>query len=82
MKRLKNNHFPDEGITIPRYSRVETGIGIVHLGIGAFHRAHQSYYTEEVLEKDGGSWGICGVSLRRPEVRDQMNPQDGLYSLV
>ncbi|MEK9983043.1 MAG: mannitol dehydrogenase family protein, partial [Deltaproteobacteria bacterium] len=56
--------------------------GIVHLGIGAFHRAHQAFYTDQVLEKDGGDWAICGVSLKRPEVRDQMVPQDGLYSLV
>jgi fructuronate reductase len=82
MKRLNNHHLPNEGVTIPRYSRVETGIGIVHLGIGAFHRAHQGFYTEKVLEQNGGNWGICGVSLRRSEVRDQMDPQDCLYSLM
>ncbi len=65
-----------------RYHRDATGIGIVHLGIGAFHRAHQALYTDEVLERFGGNWGICGVSLRRPDIRDQLAPQDGLYTLL
>jgi fructuronate reductase len=54
----------------------------VHLGIGAFHRAHQAFYTEAVLNKIGGDWGIIGCSLRSASVRDQLAPQDGLYTLV
>ncbi len=65
-----------------RYDRDAVGIGIVHLGIGAFHRAHQALYTDEVLERFGGDWGICGVSLRRPDIRDQLAPQEGLYTLL
>jgi fructuronate reductase len=52
------------------------------LGIGAFHRAHQAFYTEAVLNKLGGDWGIIGCSLRSSSVRDQLSPQDGLYTLV
>ncbi len=70
------------GVTPPRYDREAHGVGIVHLGIGAFHRAHMAAYTDDVMAADGGDWRILGVSLRSPGVRDQMRPQDGLYSLV
>ncbi len=69
-------------IDSPRYSRRDTRAGIVHLGVGAFHRAHQAWYTEAVLNRFGGDWRIIGVSLRRPDMRDKLQPQDGLYSLV
>ncbi|MBO0821612.1 MAG: mannitol dehydrogenase family protein, partial [Nocardiopsaceae bacterium] len=52
-------------------------IGVVHLGIGAFHRAHQAFYTEEC-----GDWGICGVTQRSPAVVNQLAPQNGLYTLL
>ncbi len=57
----------------PRQRRVR----IVHLGIGAFHRAHQAAYTEEC-----GDWGSCGVTQRGPRVVEQLAPQDGLYTLL
>ena len=82
MKRLASDHSFQKNILPPSYDRRKIKVGIVHLGIGAFHRAHQAFYTDQVLEKDGGDWAICGVSLKRPEVRDQMVLQDGLYSLV
>lgn len=65
-----------------KYDRDKIQTGIVHLGIGAFHRAHQAYYTEAVLNQFGGDWGIVGCSLRSPAVREQLAPQDGLYTLV
>ena len=46
----------------PRYDRTRLSVGIVHLGIGAFHRAHQAVYTEDALDAAPGGWGICGVS--------------------
>ena len=49
----------------------DAGIGIVHLGIGAFHRAHQAIYTDDALALERGDWGICGVSLRSADVRDR-----------
>ena len=82
MLRLNQQNKPDRIIKFPNYKISKIKTGIVHLGLGAFHRAHQAFYTDQVLEKDGGDWAICGVSLKRPEVRDQMVPQDGLYSLV
>ena len=66
----------------PRYDRTRLSVGIVHLGLGAFHRAHQAVYTEDALEAAPGRFGICGVSLRSPSVRDRLAPQDGLYTVV
>ncbi len=69
-------------IARPAYAFDQVGIGIVHLGIGAFHRAHQAIYTDDALAHAGGAWGICGVSLRSPDVRDRLAPQDGLYTAI
>ena len=69
-------------IKLPAYDRAALKPGIVHLGIGAFHRAHQAFYTEAVLNQFGGDWGIIGSSLRSASVRDQLVPQDCLYTLV
>ncbi len=65
----------------PAYDPSKVGIGIVHLGIGAFHRAHQAVYTDAAMACKGGDWGISGVSLKSPTVRDQLTPQDGLYTV-
>ncbi|MEU4396655.1 mannitol dehydrogenase family protein [Kribbella sp. NPDC023855] len=61
----------------------ELTVGIVHLGLGAFHRAHQAVFTEQaaILTSDT-RWGICGISQRSSTVRDQLAPQDGLYSVL
>lgn len=63
------------------YDRATITPGIVHLGIGAFHRAHIAAYIDEVLPTDP-SWGIIGASLRRPDTRTALAPQDFLYTLV
>ncbi len=65
----------------PDYDLGKIGIGIVHLGLGAFHRAHQAVFTDAILSRDP-RWGICGVSLKTPRVIDALAPQDGLYSVV
>ncbi|MBW8783347.1 MAG: mannitol dehydrogenase family protein [Novosphingobium sp.] len=69
---------------IPRfaYDRAAQAIGIVHFGIGAFHRAHQAWYTDRAMDAGDRDWMIAGVSLRSAEVAGQMNPQDGLYSVT
>ncbi|KQV37531.1 MULTISPECIES: mannitol dehydrogenase family protein [unclassified Rhizobium] len=72
-------HLP-ASVERPTYDPAALSVGIVHLGIGAFHRAHQAVFTDSVLSNDPG-WGICGVSLRSPETRDALAPQDGLYTL-
>jgi fructuronate reductase len=66
----------------PRYDRAAVAPGIVHLGLGAFHRAHQALATEAVLEDGARDWGIVAASLRSPATRDALAPQDGLYSVA
>ncbi|HET8979159.1 MAG TPA: mannitol dehydrogenase family protein [Solirubrobacteraceae bacterium] len=66
----------------PRVDPGSLGVGIVHLGIGAFHRAHQAVCTEDAIAAGGGEWGICGVTQRSRAVVDQLGPQDGLYTLI
>jgi fructuronate reductase len=70
-----------EPVGRPGYQRDAVTPGIVHLGVGAFHRAHQAVYTDDVLARDL-SWGIVAASLRSPETRDALKPQDGLYTLA
>ena len=84
MNRLNQEQLSllPKDVILPRYDRNSLKAGIVHLGIGAFHRAHQAFYTEAVLNEFGGDWGIVGCSLRSPSVRDQLVPQDCLYTLV
>lgn len=61
----------------------EPDIGIVHLGIGNFHRAHQALYTEQAVVAAGGDWGICGVTLKADTgKRDALAAQQGLYSVI
>jgi fructuronate reductase len=66
----------------PAYDRARLPVGIVHLGLGAFHRAHQAVYTEDALAVEFGRFGICGVSLRSAAVRDRLAPQEGLYTVL
>jgi len=65
----------------PGYDRSAVTTGIVHLGVGAFHRAHQAVYTEAVLDSGDLRWGITGASLRSRDTRDALTAQDGLYTL-
>lgn len=69
------------GVRRPGYDRERADTGIVHLGVGAFMRSHVAAYCDDAMEADGGNWAIAGVSLRRPDVRDQLAPQDGWYTL-
>ena len=69
-------------VSRPTYDRGALQTGIVHLGLGAFHRAHQAAYTEAVLDGGDLRWGTIGVSLRSPETRDALAPQDNLYTLA
>lgn len=78
MRRLAA--LPD-GIARPGYDRSQTA-GIVHLGLGAFHRAHQAVYFDTLMNAGETGWMIRGASLRSPRVAGQLNPQDGLYTVV
>src|SRR5690606_22604730 len=65
----------------PAYDPAATAIGIVHFGPGAFHRAHQAVYLDDLLAADP-HWAISAVSLHSAGVRDALVPQDGLYTLM
>ncbi|HEY8383824.1 MAG TPA: mannitol dehydrogenase family protein [Microvirga sp.] len=66
----------------PAYDRAATGIGVVHLGVGAFHRAHQAVYFDDRLAAGETDWAICGASLRAADTAEALDPQDGLYTLA
>ncbi len=66
----------------PAYDRAAVRCGVVHIGIGAFHRAHQAVVFDDALNAGDLRWGIIAASLRSPAVRDQMQPQDGLYTML
>jgi mannitol 2-dehydrogenase len=72
-------------IAKPTYDRNEISVGIVHFGVGGFHRAHQAMYVDALLD-DGKAkdWGICGVGVMPADRRmaDVLAAQDGLYTLV
>lgn len=81
MIRLSDSQLPN-GLKRPAYDRRAVRVGQVHLGVGAFHRAHQAVYSEACLSAGDLRWGILGASLRSPQVADQLNPQQGLYSCL
>ncbi|NCP63057.1 MAG: mannitol dehydrogenase family protein [Paraglaciecola sp.] len=64
-----------------RHDSPSKQIGIVHIGPGAFHRAHQAVFTEDALPFDD-KWGICAVSMHSRGVRDELSSQDNLYTLA
>lgn len=70
-----------QGVRVPDYDRGQITPGIVHLGIGAFHRAHMAVYVDDLLASHP-DWAIVGASLRRPDTKEALEPQDGLYTVA
>ena len=66
----------------PNYDRSKVAGSIVHLGLGAFHRAHQAMFTDAVLASGDLAWGIVGASLNSEGMKNALEPQDGLYMLA
>ncbi|HWJ86841.1 MAG TPA: mannitol dehydrogenase family protein [Pelagibacterium sp.] len=83
MDRLDNHSLGHlrEGVESPAYERSAVTAGIVHLGIGAFHRAHMAAYVDKCLA-EAPQWGIVGASFRSPDTRNALEPQDYLYCLL
>jgi len=72
-------------VTVPGYLEAETRIGIVHFGVGNFHRAHQAMYLDRLMNAGAArDWAICGIGLleRDARMRDALVSQDGLYTLT
>ena len=74
-------HAARSGTILPTYHRESTRVGIVHIGPGAFHRAHQAYYVDTLLHSDK-RWAISALSLKSTGLRDALKDQEGLYTLV
>jgi fructuronate reductase len=68
------------GVKAPSYAQGTISSGIVHFGIGNFHRAHQAVYCDALLDKGETQWGITGISMRSPNMRDKLAPQHFLYT--
>ncbi|WP_238420325.1 mannitol dehydrogenase family protein [Gordonia sp. 'Campus'] len=84
---LTNETLPRlDGVDTPAFDRAAVTPGIVHFGVGAFHRAHQAMYLDRLLAADpsANDWGICGVGVRTADaaMRDALVPQDGLFTLT
>ncbi|MEO9893045.1 mannitol dehydrogenase family protein [Aurantibacter sp.] len=79
LSKLKNR------LKVPTYERSPIKIGVVHIGVGGFHRAHQAYYLHQLHEQFGATdWGICGIGLREADrkIYTIFKKQDSLYSLI
>jgi len=74
-------HAVRSGTILPTYDRAATRFGIVHIGPGAFHRAHQAYYADTLLHADK-RWAISALSLKSTTLRESLEPQNGLYTLI
>src|SRR5271157_2102545 len=69
-------------VAVPRYDRARLTPGIVHIGVGGFHRAHQAAATEDCLDRGEKGWGVVGAALHGGAMRDALAPQDFLYTLA
>src|ERR1700761_4273778 len=75
----------DPAVAVPRYDRRDVTTGIVHVGVGNFHRSHQAMYIDTLMNSGLAlDWGICGIGLQPSNVtmRDALAAQDNLYTLV
>ena len=84
---LNQQNLAEIGATVPvpTYDRSAVRVGIVHLGVGGFHRAHQAAYLDELMNAgEAADWGICGVGVlpQDARMRDVLRAQDCLYTLV
>ncbi|CAH0020729.1 unnamed protein product [Clonostachys rhizophaga] len=79
------SQFATRQVQVPTYNRDDVKEGIVHIGVGGFHRAHLAVYVDQLLQNHGESnWGICGVGIRANDaaMRDVLSSQDYLYTVV
>ena len=82
MNRLGKNTSLPSSVEYPSFDPAALKVGIVHIGIGAFHRAHQAIYTDKAIDARYGDWGIAGASLRSVDIVADLKAQDCRYSVV
>jgi mannitol 2-dehydrogenase len=82
--RLGRTDLRELPVPGPAYDRSRVTAGIVHLGVGGFHRAHQAVYVDRLLAAGATAWGICGIGTQPADrrMRDVLHAQDGLYTVV
>ncbi len=72
-------------VPVPSYDRSQVSVGIVHIGVGGFHRAHEAMYVDRLMNAGTAlDWGICGVGVLAQDraMKDALDAQDCLYTLV
>jgi mannitol 2-dehydrogenase len=81
---LSDRTLPDlpPEVSIPTYDRVALRPGIVHIGVGGFHRAHQAVYLDELARRGSTEWGVIGVGLHSRAIGEVLTGQDRLYTVV
>lgn len=82
---MKKNKNPNREIISIKYDRSKIKSGIVHIGVGNFHRAHQAFYTNNLLaDMNQNAWGICGVMLLPSDEKlyHALKKQDNIYTLT
>ncbi|MFI5891614.1 mannitol dehydrogenase family protein [Actinoplanes sp. NPDC051513] len=86
MLPLRNATLSDlKDLAVPSYDQSKLSVGIVHFGVGGFHRAHEAMYVDRLMsEGKAHDWAICGVGVMPADqrMRDALRAQDGLYTLV
>jgi mannitol 2-dehydrogenase len=87
MQKLSNETLAilPASVARPAYDRGRVKVGIVHFGVGGFHRAHQAMYLDRLMNQgEALDWGICGVGIMPADrrMRDVLRSQDGLYTLI
>ena len=84
MRRLSRDCINQASPSIrrPGYNLAALSIGLMHIGVGAFHRCHQAEFTDDMLEARFGRWGILGVNLRPPQLAPGLGAQDGLVNTL
>jgi len=82
--RLSDRSLPalPASVLRPGYDRGLVTPGILHLGVGAFHRAHQAVYVDDCIAAGESDWGIVGASLQSAATAEALDPQGGLYTLA
>ena len=83
MKHLNTENLPDKDkAALFSYNRKAVGSGIVHFGVGNFHRCHQAVYCDKLLGLGHSAWGITGISMRSANVKEALEPQNYLYTQI
>ena len=85
MTTVTGKTLAELNVPVPGYDRRQVTTGIVHIGVGGFHRSHQAMYIDTLMNRGAAmDWGICGIGVQpsNTTMRDALAAQDGLYTLV